>query len=549
MKKVDIITQRQSFDESLLKEDVLHLPSRNGHPRNIFPNGFGSYLYKFQLREDEVVFRPGVKSFIVDFSRHISDSYGTIYDTFSCNKNSYVNNIQNICDDLNVLCALYDPDHEILIGMFRIKYMIDCGKYDEKLKNLTTFKHILYDTLATESIRKKIRQFTEENYAHDIYSDAYSPSITKKRDVLEFTNDQIKNIICCAYLIKAMAIPLSHYLVFMGMKQATDYIADIYIDSFKFFDDGSIHNKTLAYIESKTIDSYKHNTLIYTQNEIFGDDTSVIAYDLYKRYIVVDSFVKFRHHTTWNERLHRPSESILSFYRVIPTYHLDIYLKQIFRFNIMEMRIDPTEETQRRLERIKANMIHNSEGNTELIMQSIESVYREFIQENRRYYTDEEVEYYEKHISINQVNIMLLQLYVKNKYVICLNQHQVITMLVIIGNKLLEEYKMNDLTVMEDLPTLPFIITAKSGKVSEGNMFSAKDVEKLLNNIVYKTNIANKYSNIASITPDIIVDIVLMIINGTYSYVSYRRQDYTGKPIPIYKDNIVKEIISFIMES
>lgn len=108
---------------------------------------------------------------------------------------------------------------------------------------------------------------------------------------------------------------------------------------------------------------------------------------------------------------------------------------------------------------------------------------------------------------------------------------------------------MNELTVMEDLPTLPFIITAKSGKVSEGNMFSAKDVEKLLNNIVYKTNIANKYSNIASITPDIIVDIVLMIINGTYSYVSYRRQDYTGKPIPIYKDNIVKEIISFIMES
>lgn len=538
---------RQTMDETLLKEDKLHLPERNGHPRNIFPNGFGSYLYKFQLREDEVIFKAGFKCFVVEFEKHVNSDYGSIYDNFNCNKNSYINNIQNICDDLNTFSALYDTDNEIVIGMFRIKYMIDSGKYDDYIKNLSNFKRLLYDTLATESIRNKIRQFVEENYAHDIYSDTYSPNISKKRDILEFTNDQIKSILCCAYLIKIIGIPLSHYLVFMGMKQATDYIANVYIDTFKFFDDGSIHNKTLAYIESKTVDSYKHNTLIYSQNEILGDDTAIIAYDLYKRYIVVDSFIKFRHHTNWNEKLFRPAESVLSFYRVIPMYHLDIYLKQIFRFNIMEMKIDPTDETQRRLERIKANMIRNSEGNSELISQIVRSDYELFIQDNASYYTEEEVKYCEQYITINQVNIILLQLYLKNKYVICLNQHQIVTLLVIISNKMLKQYNVNDLTSFEDLPVLPFILTSKSGKVSEGNMFSVKDVEKLINNIIYKTNMNNRYSAISSIAPTIIVDLVLMIINGTYTYVSYHNQNMTGKPIPIYKDIIIKEIINYIL--
>lgn len=548
MKKKAVYATRQTVDETLLKEDKLQLPERNGHPRNIFPNGFGSYLYKFQLRDDEVIFKPGNKSFVIEFERHVNSDYGSIYDTFNCNKNSYINNIQNICDDLNTLCALYDTDNEIVIGMFRLKYMIDSGKYDTYIKNLSNFKRMLYDTLCTPSIQKKIRQFVEENYAHDIYSDAYSPNISKKRDILEFTNDQIKNILCCAYQIKILGIPLSHYLVFMGMKQATDYIAEVYIGCFKYYDDGSIHNKTLAYIESKTIDSYKHNTLIYTQNEILGDDTAIIAHDLYKRYIVVDSFIKFRHHTTWNEKLFRPAESVLSFYRVIPMYHLDIYLKQIFRFNIMEMKIDPTDETQRRLERIKANIVRNSEGNAELINQIVASDYNLFIQENSIYYTPEEVKYYEQHITINQVNIILLQLYLKNKYIICLNQHQIVTLLVILSNKILKRYDIAKKGISDDLPVLPFILTSKSGKVTEGNMFSTKDIEKLVNNIIYKTSMNNRYSAVSSIAPTIIVDLVLMIINGTYTYVSYDRQEMTGKPIPIYKDIIVKEIVSFILD-
>lgn len=549
MKKRAIeLPSRQTEDKSLLKEDILHLPAKNGHPRNIFPNGFGSYLYKFQLREEEVIFKPGHKSFIVEFEKHVNSNYGSIYNTFNINKNSYINNIQNICDDLNTFVALYDNDDEVVIGMFRLKYMIDSGKYDDYIKNLTNFKRLLYDTLATPSIRAKIRKFVDENYAHDIYSDAYSPNISKKRDILEFTNDQIKNILCCAYQIKILGVPLSHYLVYMGMKQATDYIADVYINSFKFYDDGSIHNKTLAYIESKTIDSYKHNTLIYSQNEILGDDTAIIAHDLYKRYIVVDSFIKFRHHTTWNDKLFRPSESVLSFYRVIPMYHLDIYLKQIFRFNIMEMRIDPTDETQRRLERIKANMIKNSEGNSELISQIVISDYNLFIEENATYYTEEEVKYFEQHVTINQVNIILLQLYLHNKYVICLNQHQIVTMLVIISNKMLKRYNIKENGISDNLPVLPFILTSKAGKVTEGNMFSTKDVEKLVNNIIYKTNMDNRYSFISSVAPSIIVDLVLMIINGTYSYVSYNHQDITGKPIPIYKDIIIKEIINFILD-
>lgn len=539
--------QRQLLDETLIKEDKLQLPSRQGHPRNIFPNGFGSYLYKLKLEDDEIIFRPGIKSFRIDFAKHINSSYGSVYDIFQCNKNSYINNIVNICDDLNAFCALYDPDEEVVIALFRLKYIIDSGKYDDEIKNLSYFKKLIYDTIATPTIIAKIRLFVQENYAHDIYSDSYSPGITKKRDILEFTNDQIKNILCCAYMIKIIGIILSHYLVFMGMKQATDYIANVYLDTFKLFDDGSIHNKTLAYIESKAIDSYKHNQLIYTQNEILGDDTAIIAYDLYIRYIVVDSFIKFRHHTTWNKKLNRPVESVLSFYRVIPMYHLDIYLKQIFRFNIMEMRCDPTEETQRRLERVKANMIRNSEGNMELISQIVQSDYDIFCQENSIYYSPEEVAYFEKHTSINQINIVLLQLYLNNKYVTCLNQHQIITLLVIISNKLLKQYKLNSLSTFEDFPVLPFILTAKSGRVVEGNMFSVKDVEKLVNNIIYKTNMSNRFSALSSVSPTIISDLVLMIINGTYTYVSYSRQEYTGKPIPIYKDVIVKEIIHFVL--
>lgn len=540
---------RQTVDETLIREDKLHLPERNGHPRNIFPNGFGSYLYNFKLREEEVIFRSGHKSFVIDFAHHVNSNYGSIYDTFNINKNSYVNNIQNICDDLNTMCALYDSDNEIVIGLFRLKYLIDSGKHDDFVKNLSNFKRIVFDTLATPSILAKIRLFVEENYAHDIYSDAVSPYITKKRDILEFTNAQIKSILMSSYLIKVIGIILSHYLVFMGMKQATDYIADVYIATFDLFDDGSIHNKTLAYIESKTTDSYKHNTLIYSQNEILGDDTAIIAHDLYKRYIIVDSSIKFRHHTTWNEKLGRPAESVLSFYRVIPMYHLDIYLKQIFRFNVMEMRTDPTDETQRRLERIKASMIKNSEGNSELIAQIVKSDYEIFLQENSIYYTEEEVKYYEQHITINQINIILLQLYLKNKYIICLTQRQVVTLLVIISNKMMKENGANENKPFDELPVLPFILTSKAGKVTEGNMFSTKDVEKLVNNIIYKTNMSNKYSALSTVAPEIIVDLILMIINGTYSYVSYRHQEYTGKPIPIYKDIIIKEIINFILDT
>jgi hypothetical protein len=531
---------------------------RNGYPQHMFKHGFPSYFHKFELRpEDEIFFALG-NVLTIKFDKMIGE-YNSIYNEFIINKHSYANNLANICLDLNFFEALYDTDHELIVAMYRIKYFIDTDAVPA-INQIDFFIDILYNTIATPSILSKISLMVEENYAHDINIDIKQSAIEKKRAILEFTNEQVKAILKSAYIIKVLGILSTHYVAMKQIKVSTisPFYDRIYQRSMNLFSDKfDIYNKTLAYIESKVRDSYNHNQPIYQQREIDGDDIMTITRTINRKYIMTDSIIKFRLQYTWNDELNRPKESVLSYYKAIPNYHLEIFLKQQFKYSIIEAKCEAVDDGNSKLDRLKMTLSRINEEHVILSDFAITHVVDNLCDSYPEIVTEDKIAYYTKYLKIEKIHIFFIEIYFSAYFgnsQLCnlLTNTQVIKLLILLDflyfNEEFHNYS-SDPDDIENLPILPFLFTANTMDKPIGKRVLTKDLKYINDNDLYKKVIDKRYRSCNAINPDFIINKVVAIMNNNYNIVCYEQQSFTGMEIIKDKDKIINELLIFILNA
>jgi hypothetical protein len=534
---------------------------RYGYPKNKFPNGYYSYFYNFKIREDDIIFSPIGKTLHVDFGRLIAP-HTEVFDDFFMQKQSYIKALPEICEDLNFFEALYDRDHELLTAMYRIKYIIDSDAMPE-CRDVNNFRKLLYDTIATPSIIKKIDDMIEDNYSHDINEDARFNSVQKKRAILEFTNEQVKCILKSAHLIKPLGLLASHYAYMMKMKIGGNntFYADTYMPAlYAFSTEFDIYNKSLAYLESKVREDFSHHSTIYSAIEIDGVDAATTTKHLMKHCMLTDIFIKFRQHIHWTKENARPLENVLSFYKTVPKTNLGNIRRQQFKYNIIpESHVSQNDDSNSTssLDRLKMAL---AKINEELVVLSDYAVKERCDALFKQYewlLTDERVLYYRQHLALNKMHTFFIQIWF-SAYIggasICklLTALQVIKLLIILEYEAFRDVNLRNITDLDDLdglPCLPFIIT---GTVEEGGISKktlAKDLNNIEENPLYKQVIAKRYQSCISAYPTIITDRILAILNNKYTIVCYDSPDITGLEAYKTKNKIVDEFLLFLLKA
>lgn len=183
----------------------------------------------------------------------------TDYNTFVIAKDSYANQLPQICRYLNFFLSRYDTEHEMLAAYLNIKFATvndEADIYFTGEDQFPMFIEYVYDILFSETIVEKIDRLVEENYLDDIENNGSSKKyVTKEKkhlESLEFTNEHIKTFLKISFGIKMITPVLFHYLAVnkITVNKTTSHLYYAFRPLFTIFGKTcNAYNKLFVYVK------------------------------------------------------------------------------------------------------------------------------------------------------------------------------------------------------------------------------------------------------------------------------------------------------------
>lgn len=230
------------------------------YKKNKFPNGKESYWIKWKIHPDDEKFFALPKTMIIRFDKelsHLDNENIAVLNEWKVTKLSYSSYLPTMCEELNFFETMYDKEGELISALFRIKWLIDVDNISYTMKNFKSFRDMVYKTIFTESMKKKILNMVEENYVDDI--EAENVKNMKNRDLknimqrkkksLEFINDHVKAMLAISFGIKILSFIINHFCVMrsVNIQKNIDLFYEFYEPMFHVYDfDFNIFNKIYA---------------------------------------------------------------------------------------------------------------------------------------------------------------------------------------------------------------------------------------------------------------------------------------------------------------
>ena len=297
------------------------------------------------LPEDEFVTCDG-NIFVIRFDKLFNSPNLMSYNKFIIKKNSYVNQLEEICRYFNFFSSIYDREHELLSAYLKLTYEVDKEKL-YNADNIQEFISAIYEFLFTPSIIAKIKLMVEENYIDDIErgndgNAKYIKDGVKHLESLEFTNEHIKAQLMISHSMKLMAPLMFHYFYLNEIRpdDTNQYIFKFYQPLYRlgmFSDTVDIYNKTYVYVKAKVLENKGHNAVIYQSREIHGADESTIIDRFTKVVIISDNSFKYKFPEKWDAKQGKFEENILGFMKTIIKYQSLYFLKKQFKVTFTEI--------------------------------------------------------------------------------------------------------------------------------------------------------------------------------------------------------------------
>lgn len=567
-------------------------------------------INKWKPKSNQLIVDRDGKLFICHFDKVVNESL-KIYNRFLLGKESYINQLDVITNYINFFINFYDTDNEVVMAYLKVKFAIDKNKLYTK-ENMKSYIEFIYDVLFTPNIVDKIIQMIEDNYIDDIegttdYKKKYVKNEKKHLESLEFNNQHVKILLAISFSIKLMAPVLFHYIQINNIKieKNSDTIFRFYSRLFGLFGHSSkyekvrgeddiiieadlepdeiekiisekelrpvrvgddvryyfidesdsqtyyytkskinVYNKLYVYVKAKVLESNSTNATIFAQREIFGTDVSNVISNFTKRVVISENMVKYK-----------INENIIGFNKTILKFQLSYFLKEQYDTNLTEVTNAKNSEGLSGSDKMlmNANKIDEGKGilsdlNIDLTMKKIRKIIDVPI-------TEEEILYYKENHVPSPIQIELVYAYYSRFFgnyvdLNLLTRLNYIELLLRLKKKLLI-----DLGYEEDsngrihYASLPYILTGNvTDKVNTRIIRNNAVISKIEKSYSYQKLINEKYRNLESLKPKIILQKLSAIINTRFTYVTYEYPELLGTEIIYPDDKIIDELLNFLCE-
>ena len=252
---------------------------------------------------------------------------------------------------------------------------------------------------------------------------------------------------------------------------------------------------------------------------------------------------------------YKVNENIVGFNKTILKFQLSYFLKEQYDSNLTEVTNAKNSEGLSGSDKMLMNSNKIDEGkgilsdlNISLTMDKIRKIIDVPI-------TEEEIMYYKDHHAPSPIQIELVYSYYTKFFgnyvdLNLLTRLQYIELLIRLKKKLLI-----DLGYEEDsngrihYASLPYILTGNvTDKVNTRIIRNNTIISKIEKSYSYQTLINEKYRNLESLKPKIILQKLSTIINTRFTYVTYEYPELLGTEIVYPDDKIIDELLNFLCE-
>ena len=174
----------------------------------------------------------------------------------------------HLCLYMNYFEKYYDPDHEYLLILARIKYMIDTTP----LYDYNNLAHDIRTYIITDRLKAKTKAMVDDNYTLDLQYKNIPENLQYK--------DYHAKIMLQMSLFMNFVIPLvSHYANLHPVSQIDDFILFIFDDILHMYPDVDIFSKIYETANSNVNKNEVKNAPIWNKQDIRGKDTVTHSYD------------------------------------------------------------------------------------------------------------------------------------------------------------------------------------------------------------------------------------------------------------------------------
>ena len=432
---------------------------------------------------------------------------------------------EHIVKYLNYFEKFYDTNHELVVIMYQIKYLIDYQK-DYKFNNLVSDlrKYILYN----RSILNKLYVMNEDNYIMELKAKE-----GRSVESLQYTTKHGKILMQMSVLM-LMIIPLVCHFIHMNKLDNVDEILLQVFDDILCMSSVDIFSKLYETSASEVNRNEKMNKTLWDMQAIRGKNSRTHIMACIEN-IILNIMPKYTY-----------EKNVINFNYVSIRYNTQLKITDI-RYEYQFSQISSSnrdEDMNSDFDRYESYLIRQNES---LYLQAKCSAQEtmNFIENKFGPFDEDEIQYYIKNLENDSGNIinefqknMVFNLFYKyfgdTSSIKFINRIDYVK-LIMSARRILEAYNM---------VILPYIISSKVVRIPNRKNINKKELTRIEADPLW-IQIQKKYKN-PRIEQEILGQIAV-ILSSEFKIIDYDNKDIDGKTIEVISDIIIEEYLLYIL--
>lgn len=428
---------------------------------------------------------------------------------------------------MNYFEKYFDPDKELLINLFRIKYLLDYEEdYTEEM-----FINDLKIYFMGASLINKAWAMNEYNYMLDLDNKNYH---NDKNPSLLYTDKHAKIMMWLSLMINMMIPAITHFIFVKNIKDSNDFILGIYDILLQYINKTmgvNIYGKLYDTAASNIARNLKDNPILWEMQNIRGVNTTTHTISSVNN-ILLNIIPKYK----YNASLISLNYSSI---RINISYQIDVG----YDFNFIPLSgskrdIDQNSEWDKfesLQTRANESLYLQNESNAHSTMRTIECIYGPF--------REEEIEFYKERLKNEDGEI--INGFQKNLIFNLFYKYFGVPMSAYSINK--EDYiklliAAKKMLIANNMIILPYIISSKVERLQLKKSINKKELTRIEASPYYK-QIVEKYRN-----PKIekhILSIIATILTSEFRIIDFDDPEIDGKKISNIPDIIDEEVMMY----
>lgn len=429
---------------------------------------------------------------------------------------------------MNYFEKYFDPDKELLINLFRIKYLLDYEEdYSEEM-----FIDDLKIYFMGASLINKAWSMNEYNYMLDLDNKNYH---NDKNPSLLYTDKHAKIMMWLSLMINMMIPAITHFIYMKDVKDSNEFLLRIYDILLQYINNTmgvNIYGKLYDTAASNIARNLKDNPILWEMQNIRGVNTTTHTISSVNN-ILLNIIPKYK----YNANLISLNYSSI---RINISYQIDVgYDYNFIPLSGSKRDIDQNSEWDKfeSLQTRANEALHlQNEANAHTTMRSIEYAYGPFRQE--------EIDFYKERLKNDNGEIingfqknLIFNLFYKNFGVpmsaYSINKDDYVKLLIAAKRML----------IANNMVILPYVISSKIERLQLKKSINKKEFSKIELSPYYQ-QIIDKYKN-----PKIekyILSLIATILTSEFRIIDYDDPEIDGKKIANIPDIISEEIMMYV---